>query len=102
MYGVRASLLDRHALSQVPRLVDLATASCSQVPVMESKRQADGRWKMQTSLNGKMLANVEKKGATSSPQVYRSRQVSRGLTEKLDCVAGPCKSRGCSGSGFAR
>ena len=30
-----------------------------------AEMQADGRWKMETSLNGRMLADVETKGAPS-------------------------------------
>ena len=30
---------------------------------LEERGGWDGRWKMETSLNGKMLADVEKKGA---------------------------------------
>jgi len=32
---------------------------------VESRRGADGRWKLDDSLNGKMLADVEKKGRPS-------------------------------------
>jgi hypothetical protein len=53
-------------------MLALAEAGATYDPVMdealdhiESKRRADGRWKMETSLNGKMLADVEKKGAPS-------------------------------------
>jgi len=32
---------------------------------VEAKRGGDGRWKLEGSLNGKMLATIEKKGAPS-------------------------------------
>ncbi|RJP30644.1 MAG: hypothetical protein C4547_16495 [Phycisphaerales bacterium] len=33
--------------------------------IIESKRMPDGRWKLEESLNGKMLADIEKKGKPS-------------------------------------
>ena len=32
---------------------------------IEGRRSKDGRWKLDESLNGKMLANIEQRGATS-------------------------------------
>lgn len=53
-------------------MLALADADVAHDPVMddaldhiETKRQEDGRWKMETSLNGKMLADVERRGAPS-------------------------------------
>lgn len=42
---------------------------------IESKRLPDGRWKMDDSLNGKMLANVEKKGKPSKWITLRAMRV---------------------------
>ncbi len=58
--------------------------------VIESKRLPDGRWKLEESLNGKMLADVEKKGKPSKwvtlraaivLQKYRSEDQSRGARQ---------------------
>ena len=53
-------------------MLALAEAGADHDPVMdealdqiESKRGSDGSWKMQSSLNGKMLAGVERRGAPS-------------------------------------
>jgi hypothetical protein len=33
--------------------------------ILNSKRGADGRWKLENSFNGKMLVDIERKGAAS-------------------------------------
>jgi len=45
--------------------------------VLESKRGADGRWKLERSLNGKTLAVVERKGAPSKWLTLRALTVLR-------------------------
>lgn len=45
--------------------------------VIESKRGPDGRWRMERSLNGKMLADVERKGAPSKWVTLRALTVLR-------------------------
>lgn len=45
--------------------------------VIESKRGRDGRWRMERSLNGKMWADVERKGAPSKWITLRALAVLR-------------------------
>lgn len=43
---------------------------------IESRRCKDGRWKLDESLNGKMLANIERRGAASKWVTMRALTVS--------------------------
>ncbi len=64
----------------------LVDAGCGSDPRLENalkfildKQDAQGRWKMENSLNGKMWADIEKKGKPSKWVTLRALRVLRGL-----------------------